>query len=289
MIKSMTAYGRAISSTSLGKWVVEVHSVNKKGLDLHVFMSKDFLQFDLEVRKWLSSAIQRGQVTAKVFFQSEGASSNLQRLRSFKKEMQQMALELGFPAEQITLPFLYEEGKSQPVDLSGQEEQILEELKAAFQEALGAFLRMREQEGKALALAFEKHLEALASLLKEVETSSSGMEEKYRKKILDKLQEFKKEILEEDRDRTLREVFFYTEKADVTEEIVRLKSHMQQFKALLASDEKGVGRAMDFLVQEMGREINTISSKSDDINVSTNALKMKSELEKIREQAQNVE
>ncbi len=114
------------------------------------------------------------------------------------------------------------------------------------------------------------------------------MEERYRKKILDKLEDYK-EILLDDRDRVLREVFFFVEKSDVTEEIVRLKSHIQQFRVLLRSEERGVGKAMDFLVQEMSREINTLASKSDDLTVSTCALKMKSELEKIREQAQNVE
>lgn len=284
----MTAYGRALSSSSLGKWVVEIHSVNKKGLDFHIFMSKDFLQFDLAVRKWLSIAIHRGQVTVRVFFHSELAVGSLDRLVCLKKEMEKMALGLNLPIDQITLPFLYEESKSIPTDLTGQEDQILNELRFVVNEALQSFLRMRETEGQSLVLAFQKHLEVIEDLLKQVEVKVRGMEDRYRKKILDKLQDFK-EIFSEDRDRVLREVFFYIEKSDVTEEIVRLKSHMDQFKSLLLSDEKCVGKAMDFLVQEMGREINTLSSKSDDLIVSTCALKMKSELEKIREQAQNVE
>ncbi len=288
MIKSMTAYGRALSSSSLGKWVVEIHSVNKKGLDFHIFMSKDFLQFDLEVRKWLSTAIHRGQVTVRVFFHSEVAVGTLERLSCLKKEMEKMALELNLPLDQVTLPFLYEESKSIPINLTGQEEEILKELRAVVDEALQSFLRMRETEGCSLVIAFQKHLMVIESLLQEVEVKVLGMEDRYRKKILDKLQEFK-EVFSEDRDRVLREVFFYVEKSDVTEEIVRLKSHIEQFKSLLFSDEKCVGKAMDFLVQEMGREINTLSSKSDDLVVSTCVLKMKSELEKIREQAQNVE
>ncbi len=287
MIKSMTAYGRAVSSSSLGKWVIEIHSVNKKGLDFNIFMSKDFLQFDLEIRKWLSSSIRRGQVTVKVFFQSEGVTSGISRLNSLKKEMEEIAADLGLPKEQITFPFLYEESKSLPKNLEGEESHILKELQSVTEEALQSFLQMREKEGKALALAFHKHLEKIEDLLKEVELRTAGIEERYRKKILEKLQEFK-EVFAEDRERVLREVFFYTEKSDVTEEIVRLKSHISQFKDLLASEES-VGKSMDFLVQEMGREINTLSSKSDDLELSTRTLKMKSELEKIREQAQNVE
>ena len=93
----------------------------------------------------------------------------------------------------------------------------------------------------------------------------------------------------EDQDRVLREAFFYAEKVDVSEEINRLKSHLTQFRSLLRSKEKVVGRTMDFLIQEMGREMNTIGAKSDDVELSFSILKMKSELEKIREQAQNVE
>lgn len=96
-------------------------------------------------------------------------------------------------------------------------------------------------------------------------------------------------MLPEDQERLLREVFLYTEKIDVAEEVTRLKSHMGQFLALLETEERSVGRTMDFLIQEMGREINTLSSKSDDLDLSFFALKMKNELEKIREQAQNIE
>ena len=288
MLKSMTAYGRAQSSSSLGKWVVEVHSVNKRGLDFHIYMSKDFLQFDLEVRKWLSASIYRGQVSVRIFFQSEVTLQSLGRLRGLKKEMEKISSELQLPVEQITLPFLYEESKHFPVDLEGQEDQLLSDLGSVVDEALQAFLTMREKEGEILVLAFEKHLNEIQRLLQEAEGKLSGMEERYRKKILDKLEDYK-EILLDDRDRVLREVFFFVEKSDVTEEIVRLKSHIQQFRVLLRSEERGVGKAMDFLVQEMSREINTLASKSDDLTVSTCALKMKSELEKIREQAQNVE
>lgn len=288
MIRSMTAYGRALSSSSLGKWVVEIHSVNKKGLDFNLFMSREFLQFDLEIRKWLSAHIRRGQVTVKVFFQPEGSSLGLFRLQSLKQEMEKMALELDFPLDQITFPFLYEEAKAVPKNLEREESQILVDLKDVMEKALDHFVKMREEEGKALKIAFETHLDVLQTLLLEVESRIVGIEERCRKKILEKLQEFK-EVFQEDKDRVLREVFFYTEKSDVTEEIVRLKSHIQQFRGFLSSEEKSIGKSMDFLIQEMGREINTLASKSDDLEISTRTLKMKSELEKIREQAQNVE
>ena len=288
MIRSMTAYGRAFSSTSRGAWVVEIHSVNRKGLDFHVFMPKDFLCFDLEIRKWLSAAISRGQVTVKVSFEGEDTLKSVSRLSSVKQSMEKMALALGFPLEQISFPLVYQEAKALSLDVQEKEKELLEELQSVVQEALKEFLRRRESEGRALAAAFSQNLELMRSLLLEIEAKSLGIQERYQKKILEKLQEFK-EVFAEDRERVLREVFFYGEKVDVSEEITRLQSHFKQFEALLDSQEKSVGRTMDFSLQEMGREINTLSAKAEGLEILGCALKMRSELEKIREQAQNVE
>lgn len=286
----MTAYGRSFFTSPLGKWVVEIHSVNKKVLDFSVFIPRDFLQFDLEIRKWLAASIYRGQVTVKVAFHPAGGASlgNASRLQALKTGMEELAEQLGFSTQQITFPFLYEEAKIFITDLAEHEEQIRSDLKLAVGEALQNFLQMREVEGCHLAQVFESQLIALQEFLTQIEAKTDNIEDKYRKKLLEKLQEFK-EVTLEDRDRVLREVFLYAEKADVSEEIARLKSHIAQFSSFLRSKEKSIGRTMDFLIQEMGREINTIASKSSDLDISFSTLKMKSEMEKIREQAQNVE
>jgi uncharacterized protein (TIGR00255 family) len=288
MIKSMTAYGRAFSSTPQGSWTLEIHAVNRKGLDFQIFMPKDFLCFDLEIRKWLSAAIFRGQVTVKVSFEAQDALKSVSRLCSLKESMEKTALALGFPIEQISFPLVYQEVKNLSVDALENEQALQEELKFAVHEALHQFLLRREIEGQALAAAFSQNLQLMRSLLLEIEAKSLGIQEKYQKKILEKLQEFK-EVFAEDRERVLREVFFYAEKVDVSEEITRLHSHFQQFETLLSSQEKSVGRTMDFFIQEMGRELNTLSAKAEGLEILGCALKMRSELEKIREQAQNVE
>lgn len=288
MIKSMTAYGRAFSSTSRGSWVVEIHSVNRKGLDIHVFMPKDFLCFDLEIRKWISAAISRGQVTVKVSFEGGDALKSVSRLSYIKQSMEQMALALGYSVDQISFPLVYQEAKALTLDVQEKEQELLEELKVVVQEALSAFLQRRENEGKALATSFLQNLAVMRSLLQDIESKASGIQERYQKKILEKIQEFK-EVFAEDRERVLREVFFYGEKVDVSEEITRLFSHFAQFETLLESQEKSVGRTMDFFIQEMGREINTLSAKAEGLEILGCALKMRSELEKIREQSQNVE
>lgn len=293
MIKSMTAYGRSLYLSSLGKWLIEIHSVNKKSLDFNMSMSKSFLRFDLEVRKHLSNFCKRGQITVKISlhpnptsFFSEG---QIEHFRSMKQGMEKACEDLGCSLEGISFPFLYEQMQSlSDLDFSKQEDEIKKDLFLGLERALEEYMKMKEAEGASLAVAFKNHLDIVESLLEQVKSRIEGSGERRRKKILDRLKEFK-EITEEDQERVLREVFLYVEKSDITEEITRLYSHIEQFRDLLLAKEASIGRTMDFLVQEMGRESNTISAKSDDLEISRIALKLKGEVEKIREQVQNVE
>lgn len=186
----MTAYGRAKGLSSLGGWVVEIHSVNKKSLDFHVLMSKDFLSFDLEIRKWLSAWIHRGHVTVKIILSLGEASSvehQMPKLHALKKGFEKAAMELGFPKEQLTFPFLYEQVQHTSSDWTEEENTIREELRIVVHEALQNYLKMKETEGLQLKIAFQKHIEAMQQLLAQLESKSIGIEERYRKKILDKL------------------------------------------------------------------------------------------------------
>ncbi len=293
MIKSMTGYGRYVKLSSLGKWLIEIHSVNKKALDFNLFIPRDLLQFDVEVRKWLAPFLKRGHVTVKVsLHRNEGRfdwEAQLNTLLSLKQGMERVCLQIGCSKESITFPFLYEELKSiSSSDLSKEEESIRQELKEGVEKALEACLQMKEMEGLALAESLRANLFELERLTHEIESLSLGVSDRYRHKIQEKLSEFK-DVLEQDKERVLREVFFYAEKVDISEEIVRLHSHIDQFRQILNGKEESVGRTMDFLIQEMGREANTIASKSAESAISYVGLKMKGEIEKIREQAQNVE
>ncbi len=295
MIKSMTAYGRVSHPQSLGRWVVEIHSVNKKTLDFTVLLPKDFLQFDVEIRKWLSQHLKRGQVTVKVHLACDGISDELLRLhmkhlKAYKSCLERAAEDLGYSSSEVRFPFLIEQFQNLPQGpvLHEQEGVVREELLFALNGAFTVFLKMREKEGYALSMELAKHLQVLLQYLEEIEQRSGTSVNKYQKKIMDRLSEYKLST-KEDQERVLREVVLYAEKIDVTEEIARLKSHIAQFTSLLTSEESSVGRTMDFLVQEMGREINTLAAKSDDIEITKAALKIKSEIEKIREQAQNIE
>jgi len=293
MIKSMTAYGRYSYLSSLGKWAVEIHSVNKKNLDFNVFISKDLLRFDPDIRKKISGFCRRGQVTVKVVLEQNPSnffsSEQVEYFSCLKKEMEKVCERIGFDPKEITFPFLYEQMKSGSSGSDTVEpESIKKDLFLCVEGALREWIKMKEVEGHALLFAFEKHLEAVTKLLVFIEAKKERMLEKRRRKLLERLEEFK-QVGIEDEEKVLREVFFYIEKSDITEEITRLRSHISQFRDLLKSKENGEGKALEFLVQEMAREANTISSKTDDAEAIPLALTIKGEVEKIREQVQNIE
>jgi len=292
MVKSMTAYGHSSSVSSLGQWQVEVHSVNKKSLECAIYLPKELLRFEIEMRKKMSSFCKRGQVTARVsFFPSAStllSSQQIIYLQGMRKKMEEVCLEIGCEKEQITFPFLYEKMRESVGPRLQVEDDLLEkELFACLEAALLQYVERKEAEGAFLKKALLEHLQILESLLEKLKEQVEKITEKRRQKILTRLGEFQ-QVKEEDQERLFREVFYYVERADVTEEIVRLFSHIDQCKGVL-EEEGSIGRSLDFLVQEMGREINTVSSKSDDVDITRITLKMKVEVEKIREQVQNVE
>ncbi len=286
----MTAYGRASRRAPTGRWVVEIHSVNRKMLDLHVNLPKEFLLFDRDVRKWVGGALQRGQVTVRIFMQEEGPvpSHYASLLKEQKKNWERIASDLGYdPAQAVNLAFLVAQLQGLSLQEVVQEEEALRSsLKETLEEALEEVLRMKEREGSALGEDILKRLKFLEGCIPQLLEHAPLAAERYREKLRERLREFAGGECDE---RILREVVLFAEKLDITEELTRLRSHVEQFYHLLESDEKSVGRTLDFLTQEMHREINTLAAKSSDSEVSFLGVKMKSELEKIREQIQNIE
>src|SRR3990167_4114725 len=220
-------------------------------------------------------------------FSSKGKIFKLEEqlalLRPLKEGMESICLNLGYDARDITFPFLYRQLEEVTPVAYNESCVVKEDLQSHVMKALQVCLEMREKEGEALLEAMQVSLEKIRESLLVIEKKSIGMEDHYRKKILNRLQEFK-EALEDDRDRVLREVFFYAEKSDIAEEITRLNSHIVQLSNLFLTQAEGGGKAIDFLLQEMSREINTMSAKSDDLELSYAVLKCKGEIEKMREQ-----
>lgn len=295
MIRSMTGYGRSSRETPFGRLVVEIHSVNRKMLDLSIYLPKDLLRFDIEIRKWVMGRLERGQVSVRVAFQLEtsGAKaleSTLNQLQSTKQTWDRIATQLGFdPHREIDLKFLVDQVQAaSPLASEVDDTSMKQVLKGGVAAALEHLILMKGEEGKALVEDMQKRLNQISHLLKGVESKKERALTHYQAKLRERLEEIGP-LTSDVEERLYREVALLAEKADITEEIVRANSHIQQFQLHLNTAEKAVGRTLDFLLQEMNREINTLAAKSMDSEISGSVVKMKSELEKIREQVQNIE
>lgn len=295
MIKSMTAYSRTSINSPLGRLVIEIHSVNRKMLDMSLYLPKDWLRFDIEIRKWLSQSLERGQITLRLTLQSEGVSQKLfshysNQLKILKEGWEKLADKLGYdPSKMIDLPFLVSQLQTTPAPESKEdEEELKSSLKKGVEIALDELMRMKEREGGILSLDIQKRLKIIEDNAAAVESRKEIPLTHYREKLIDRLKEIG-HLSSEVEERIIREVAILAEKLDITEELVRLRTHIGQFHQYLDSQEKAVGRTLDFLTQEMHREINTLGSKSAESEISLCVVKMKSELDKIREQVQNIE
>lgn len=291
----MTAFGRANIDSPLGRWVAEVHCVNRKMLDINISLPKDFLRFDMDIRKWIGEAVQRGQVTVRIVFDLLPSAttvppSYVESLQALKKSWGYIASELGFdPKKEIDLPFLcrqMEELKvpENPID----DAMVLEDLKKVLGQALKQLLEMKTDEGRYLQKDIVERLNAIEISLGEIKKRGAGATEVYRVKLQERIAEVVSIGAECD-DRILREVALFAERIDITEEITRLYSHLEQFRKQLSSEEKSVGRSLDFMSQEINREIHTIAAKAVDGEIISLSVMMRAELEKIREQVQNIE
>ncbi|MBS0619954.1 MAG: YicC family protein [Verrucomicrobia bacterium] len=294
MVKSMTAFSRLATGGPLGRFLIEIHSVNRKMLDMSIYLPKDLLRFDMEIRKWISALVERGQITVRISLQSEGLPTRLlenfyAQLKGLKEGWEKIATDLGYGSKAVDLPFLVTQMQTvAPIESKQDEEALRAALKQLVDSALDEFIQMKEREGKVLSLDMEKRLKILEQNLAVIETKREEPLHRYRKKLHERFKEMG-HLHGEAQEKIAREVALLAEKMDVTEELVRLRTHIEQFRLHLFSKERAIGRTLDFLTQEMHREINTLGSKSSDSDISLCVVTMKGELEKIREQVQNIE
>jgi uncharacterized protein (TIGR00255 family) len=290
MLSSMTGFGRAVADAPIGNLIVEIQSVNRKYLEVFISLPKEFSRFEQEVRKWVGESVSRGSVSVRVFLipnpnAIEYLLPDPEMLKGLKKGWESVAKKVGFDVQEITLSFVMEHLPLQSKQELA-EESDLAILNQCVVSALDSLHKMKLAEGKALATDLAKRLQGLEEKLEQIEKLSVEAAPQMRQKLFAKM----KEVLQtgpELEERLLREIALYAEKIDIAEEITRFRSHLSQFTSFL----KGgiVGRKMDFLIQEMGREVNTIGSKSVEAKIAHLVVEMKSELEKIREQVQNLE
>ena len=292
MVKSMTGYGRYESVTDEYKISVEMKAVNHRYLDLNIKMPKKFNYFEAGIRTLLKEYIQRGKVDVFISYEDYtegriGLKYNQSLASEYMEAFSAMAEQFGIP-NNVTVMDLARcpevlTMEQEPED----EDEIWKLLSGAVREAAGRFVQTRTAEGENLKKDLLGKLDLMEGLVSEVEERSPQILEEYRNRLEEKVRELLAGAAIEE-NRIAAEVAIFADKICVDEETVRLLSHIQNTRKELVEG-GGVGRKLDFIAQEMNREANTILSKANDLEVSQKAIALKTEIEKVREQIQNIE
>ena len=291
MIKSMTGYGRANLSENEREYQIEIKSVNHRYLDISVKMPRQLSYLEDTIKKEISNKVKRGKIDVFITFNNnslEGRSIkiNTELAKAYIDELKKLA-----EKEDILSDIQVTDISKYPDVLNIQNNQdddvIKEEVIKVIKIATDNFVQMRQIEGKKISEDLEVRLDKITEKVIEVSKLSTGLIVEYVVKLEARIKEILKNQ-EIDQARLAQEVVIYADKCSVEEEITRLNSHILQFKNLLNSDE-AVGKKLDFIVQEMNRETNTIGSKANNLDITNRVIDLKTEIENIREQIQNIE
>lgn len=292
MIKSMTGFGRGEVSQGQRKYTVEIKAVNHRYLDVSVKMPKKLNFFEASIRSLLKEYMQRGKVDLYITYedlseQTVSVKYNADVAASYLKYLRQMSETFSLEDDiRVSTLSRYPEVFSmeeQEID----EEGIWKDLEKAVRTAAKAFVESRVREGENLKKDLVEKLDGMLSHVAYIEENSPKIIEEYKQKLQTKV----RDLMEDnhiDEGRLLMEVTLFADKVCVDEELVRLKSHIGMVKSTLIGG-GSIGRKLDFIVQEMNREANTILSKSTDLEISSRGIELKTEIEKVREQIQNIE
>lgn len=293
MIKSMTGYGRSNVRLDDLLLTVEVKSVNHRFLETVFRMPKQFMMYEDKMKKQISSFIHRGRLD--IFITIDDGAFVKRKIKVDHSLIQEIMSTLStIKKEQhihtdITLDhLLHFEDAFSIIEEEQENEELEKVLFAALKEAMEELSQMRMTEGKALFRAFSIQLETCRAVLTEIQKHAPLVCQKYRERIEKRMKEMLSQSEEWDEYKILTEVAIFSDKCDITEECTRLKSHFDQFSRII-QEEGPVGRKLDFLIQEMNREVNTIGSKATDVNISKQVVELKSMIEKMKEQVQNIE
>ena len=298
MIYSMTGYGKAESQIANNKkLVVEIRSLNSKSLDLNVRLAAQLRGKELELRTLIGQRLERGKIDLSIYYQdaTQGESAatyapiNRDAFAYYYKELLSLQQELGWANNQdIVASVLRMPDVTKVQDCADISEEDWALVLQTTEEAIQQFNAFRLQEGASLYQMFCEKLDAIAALLAEVEPYEQSRVEKIKARIEANLEQLSATTQQAiDRNRLEQEMIYYLEKLDITEEKVRLTNHCNYFREV-ASSEQAAGRKLGFIAQEMGREINTLGSKSNQADMQILVVKMKDELEKIKEQVLNI-
>ena len=293
-MKSMTGFGSGTATKDGITCTVEIKSVNARFLDLFIRSPKQMNPFESIIRRMIQDRITRGKVEVSVSIQDAGERPKTFTINSvLRKQIQQLLVQEEFYDDPKKVPLQAVNSISnewiQQQDTPIAEEVLSDIVKEATTQALDSLIAMRTAEGQHINQDLLERIGTLEKIIAKIDTNKAGAVEAYREHIKTKIQEYlvslDASISEE---RFIQEIALLADKTDITEEIVRFTSHVVQLKNTLA-DTNSIGRKVDFILQEMNREVNTIGSKAMDSNITEFVVQLKCELEKIREQVQNVE
>lgn len=291
MIKSMTGFGRSSYEVDGRNYTVEIKSVNHKYSDVSVKIPKTLVEMEDGVRKKVASSISRGKVDVYISFENYSTRGteikiNNDLAKDYVENLKKLAEVTGveYKVDVIDVVRMPDILKLKEAD---GDETIAEELDVAVDGAIKKFIEMREVEGEKLVLDIKNRLDYIDTKVKEITKFSSTLVTDYMEKLEARIKELMKTSVV-DETRLAQEIVIFSDKSSIEEELTRLNSHISQFNKLLKEDSP-IGKKLDFLVQEMNREINTIGSKANCLDITNRVIDVKTEIENIREQIQNIE
>jgi uncharacterized protein (TIGR00255 family) len=291
-MRSMTGYGRGESVHNGSKFSVELNSVNRKQSDVVVTLPRELTELEPRVRDAINTVVSRGRLNVVIAYHQSGSSAQNLALdanlaRTYYRAMLDLQKELKAAGEINIETVLRAPGVLRPPEEQVSIEEAWPRIEASLKEALADLVKMREREGKHLAKDLIHRLKVVRGSVRSIRQLQPGVLKRYRQSLHERIQRAGIELSLDD-ERLVKEVIFFADKSDVSEELTRLESHFAQFAHHLRKNEP-VGRTLEFMCQEIGREFNTLGAKANDVEISQLVVTCKAEMEKIREQIQNIE
>jgi uncharacterized protein (TIGR00255 family) len=292
-MKSMTGFGRGSAAGENFSVAVDLKTVNNRFLDVHLRLGSELSALEAQIKRRIGARLSRGRVDASITFERTGEVAyelNRPLIAGFISALRSMQQEFEIAGEPDINVLARLPGAMQPVR-DGLDEKMVAGVEQAVDEALEELEQMREREGEALAAEMGARLDEISQQVPVIEAAASTLVDNYRARLQKRVGELvarEGQVVELDQGRLAQEVAYLADRSDISEEIARLKSHLVQFRETLASEGE-TGKRLDFLLQELNREANTVLSKSTDLLVKDAGLAIKGAVEKLREQVQNVE
>ena len=288
----MTGYGKSTLEINSRKYQVEIKSLNHRYLDISIRMPKQLSYLEETIKQQISSKISRGKIDVFISWENNSIEGrtikiNTALAKAYIEELRKLAEEENL-SDNIEVNDIARYPDVLIVQENQEDETIKNEIIEVVNKAVNNLVEMKQNEGIKIAEDLQKRLDYIQEEVNKVKEFSTGLINEYIVKLEERIKELLPNNQEIDKNRLMQEIVIYADKCSIEEEVTRLNSHIGQFKEFLKSDET-VGKKLDFIIQEMNRETNTIGSKSNNLNITNGVIDMKTEIENLREQVQNIE